>query len=51
MNNGMSQLSKFYRQELVGRNISKLMPKEIGDIHDKILNNFVRTGGKIYTVG
>jgi hypothetical protein len=47
----MLQLSKFQRAELVGKNVSKIMPKEIGETHDKILQNYVRTGGKRYTKG
>lgn len=33
VNNGMLHLSKYHMTELIGQNISKIMPKEIKELH------------------
>ena len=49
VNVGVLNMTSFSKSDLVGFNITKLMPKPICDYHDKILSNFVKTGGKTYT--
>ncbi len=43
INNEITRLLKFSKQELTGRNVSQILPRGLAEIHDKFMNNYLQT--------